>query len=265
MSTLSDIFDRITSRRRDRQLSAQEQLTAAAKRHVRGETVDVASIEEALFTTGQSVDDFRTLCNLEEQRRDCFTRIENGASSKTRLEKLEQQIAAEVAKFAEIQQGYQTRIAKLDEERREVSPAVNSAASAKDWLLDPRNAVGALGDEYREALDQESNAEAEVQRLERLAKELRKDMRTSDEDIERLRASCDNMLDGMYPVVRKRGEPTARPLPADVVEKIDDLEQKKTRLSRRLSETQVELDRALAAVAPAKARVAAVRKKLLQP
>lgn len=265
MSALLDLFDRITSRRRDRELSAQEQLAAAAKRHVRGETVDVASIEEALFTTGQSVDDFRKLCESEESRRDCFRRIENGASSRTKLEKLEQQIAAEIMKFSEIRSAHETRIAKLDEERREIVPAVDAANAAKDWLLDPRNAIGAVGEEYREALDQESRAESEVEGLQRQAKELRRDMNYADEEIERIRAQHDKFLDGSRPAVRKAGEPHARPLPADVAEKIDSLEQKKTRLSRKLSETQVQIDRAVALVAPAKARVAAIRKRLLQP
>jgi chromosome segregation ATPase len=265
MSALMDLFDRITSRRRDRELSAQEQLAAAAKRHVLGETVDVGAVEEALFTTGQSIDDFRKLCESEAQRRKCFQRIENGASSKTKLDRVEQQIAAEIMKFSEIRSAHEARVGKLDEERREIVPLVDTAAAAKDWLLDPRNAVGAVGDEYREALDQEQQAESAVEGLQRVAKELRRDMKSCDDEIEHVRSQYDGVIGTSRPPIRKAGEPHVRPIPADIAEKIDTLEQKKTRASRRLSETQVELDRAAALVAPAKARVAAIRKKLLQP
>ena len=265
MSVLADIFDRITSRRRDRELSAQEQLAAAAKRHVLGETVDVGSIEDALFTTGQSVDDFRKLCESEDQRRKCFQRIEAGASSKTKLDRVEQQIAAEIMKFSEIRSAHEARVAKLDDERREVVPLVDAAAAAKDWLLDPRNAIGAVGQEYREALDQEQQAESVVEGLQRAAKELRGDVKSCDSEIEHVRSQLDAVLGGSRPPIRKAGEPHVRPIPADVAEKIDSLEQKKTRQTRRLSETQVEIDRAVVLVAPAKARLAAIRKKLLQP
>ncbi len=90
-------------------------------------------------------------------------------------------------------------------------------------------------------------------------------MKSCDDEIEHVRSQHDAAIGTSRPPIRKTGEPHVRPIPADIAEKIDTLEQKKTRASRRLSETQVELDRAVALVAPAKARLAAIRKKLLQP
>lgn len=266
MSALMDLFDKITSRRRDRELSAHDQLAAAAKRHVRGETVDVASIEEALHTTGQSVDDFRKLCDAEEKRLACFQKIEGGAASKTKLEKLEQQIAAESRKFAEIRSAYESRVGKLDEERRDVVVLVDAASAARDWLLDPRNVVGVLGVEYREALSSHETAEGEVQRLRARAKELRGEIKSADDEVERLFAANEKTLAGdAYPVVKKRGDRQVRSLPPDDARRVEDLETSKARAVRRLSEVELELQQAETVVPQTEARLAAIRKRLLQP
>jgi chromosome segregation ATPase len=262
-----DLFEKITSRRRDRELSAQEQLAAAAKRHVRGENVDVGSIEEALFTTDQTVEDFRKLCDAEAKRKDCFTKLELGSSMKTKLEKIDAQAVAETTKFQEIESGFNARLAKLDQERREVAPVVEAAAAAKEWLLNPKNVVGALGEHYRELLSNEEQAKTSVEQLQRVTKELSQELKSADSDIERLRAQYDKTIEGTWRPreARQPGHAHVRPLPDRVQAEIDEIEVQKTRLSRKLSEAQTQLDAASALVPAAKAAVVAIQKKLLQP
>jgi predicted nuclease with TOPRIM domain len=268
MSVIADLFDRITSRRRERELSAHDQLASAAKRHVRGEQVDPASIEEALFSTGQSVADFRKLCDIEEKRHDCFRKIEGGAASKTKLEKLEQMIEAEGRKFLEIRSAHESRVGKLDEERRQVAQIVEAAATAKDWLLDLRNVAGALGVEYREALEAHEHAEGEVSRLRLRVKQLRNAVTSAEDEAEAIRSQWDRVItDGNagFPVVRKRGDSHSKPLPRDVAEKLEQIDQEKAKSARRLAEAEAELGNAERSLGPTEGRLAAIRKKLLTP
>lgn len=266
MAAIADLFDRLTNRVRDRELSAHDQLAAAAKRHVGGDNVDVGALEEWLYQTSQSVEDFRVLCEFEARRQKCFEELEQAPAAASKLAKIDAEITAANKKFSEARAAYESRLAKLHTDRGDVAPAVDAAARAKDWLLDPRNAVGALGQEYREALDAEIEAVSTVQRLERVIAEHRNDIKNIDSQIEGIRSDFDKTLsDRGLPSVRKKGEPTHRPLPQDAVAKIEEFELRKTRAQRRLDQAALDLDAARLMVPPAEARVAAVKKKLLTP
>jgi hypothetical protein len=267
MSALANLFDRITNRRRDRELSAQEQLSAAARKHAKGETVDVGAVEECLFTTGQSIDDFRRLCEFEETRRDCFAKLEQGSSMKVRLEKIDAQVAAENAKYQEIAAGFESRLAKLELERSQVSPAVSAAASARTWLLDAKNVQGTIGDDYRDALAREQEASIQSENLQRAMKETKNEIRFCDVEIEAIRTQHDRSIGESWRPrePREAGQPHNRPLPEAAQEKIDDIEKKRARLSRKLSENQAEFEKTSALLTEAKNEVAAIQKRLLQP
>lgn len=266
MPVLTDVFERLAGRVRERELNSHDQLAAAAKRVARGENVDIASIEDALHNVGQTVSDFAALVEFEEKRGECFQRLELAPSAKSRQDKLDQQIAAESTKFAEIRDAYQSRIAKLQDERRQISKTVEAADTAKDWLLDPRNSVGQLKSEYLEALDQKQQAETKVQSLERQAKEHRDTIKAIDSEIEQVRTEHDRQItERGYPGVRKKGEPHDRPLPQEVLEQIESLTTRKTRIEQRLAETEVALEADRLMITPSESRVAAVQKRLLTP
>jgi chromosome segregation ATPase len=266
MPVLTDVFERLAGRVRERELNSHDQLAAAAKRVAKGENVDIASIEDALHNVGQTVSDFAALVEFEEERRECFQKLESAPSARSRQDKLDQQITAESTKFAEVRDAYQTRLAKLQEERKEISKTVEAADAAKDWLLDARNTVGRLKSEYLEALEQKQQAESKVQTLERQAKEQRDTINSIDAEIEQIRADYDKQItERGYPGVRKKGQPHERPLPQDVLEQIESLTTRKARCERRLAETEVELTAARLMVAPSESRVAAVQKRLLTP
>lgn len=266
MSAIAELFDRLTTRRRAREISSQDRLATAAKRVAAGETVDDNVVEESLFATGQSVDDFRRLCEQEEKRRECFSKMKIGAAAKPRLDKLEQQLAAESAKFAEIRQAYEARSQKLVIERLELLSPVDSGNAARDWLLDPRNVLGPLGTEYKEALKVVEALEESLAGLQRNAKDSRQELTGYERELEALRSEEDRTLtDGRYPVARKPGDAHTRPLPAATVERLEALEVKRARLVRKLEELKLSIESAVARVAPAKARVVAVQNKLLSP
>lgn len=264
MITAADIFDRLTSRSRERTLSNHDILTAAAKRHVKGESVDAGSIEEALFATAQTVEDFRKLCEYEKRRSECFSKLELSPSAKTRREKLDQQIAAETTKFEEIRKSYEARVSKMQEERLKAAHVVDAAAQAKEWLLDPRNVAGKLAIEYRESLEAQIAAAEAVEALERSERELRKDLKSIDAEIaETLSRHEKTLADRGIPNAIKKDGPQY--VPAEDAAKVEDLKRKRGRLERRLEELSVELEAARLVVPPADARVAAVQKKLLSP
>lgn len=264
MISAADIFDRLTNRVRERTLSNHDILSAAAKRHVEGETIDVGSIEEALYSTSQTVEDFRKLCDYEGRRKECFRSLELAPAAKSKRDKLDQQIAAETAKFDEIRKSYETRVAKMQDERLESAHVVDAAARAKDWLLDPRNVAGKLRIEYSEALDAQIAAGSAVEKLERVAKEIRSDLKSIDTEIATTIGKHEKTLSdrGLPNVRRKDGDSYVSPEDAA---KIEELNRKKARLERRLQENSVELDAARLMVPPADARVAAVQKRLLTP
>lgn len=264
MITAADIFDRLTNRVRERTLSNHDVLTAAAKRHVKGETVDIGSIEESLYATAQTVEDFRKLCDYEERRKECFQSLELAPAAKSKRDKLDQQIAAETAKFDEIRKSYELRVGKMQEERLESAHVVEAASRAKDWLLDPRNVAGKLRIEYSEALEAQIAAGSAVDKLDRVVKEIRSDLKSIDAEIEATLAKHDKTLsDRGLPGVRRKDGATFVP-PEDAA-KVEDLNKKKARLERRLQETNLELEASRLMVPPADARVAAVQKRLLTP
>jgi hypothetical protein len=264
MITAADIFDRLSSRSRERTLSNHDILTAAAKRHCKGETVDAGSVEEALFATGQTVEDFRKLCEYEKRRSECFAKLEVSPAAKTRRDKLDQQIAAETTKFEEIRKGYETRVAKLQEERLEAAHVVDTAAQAKDWLLDPRNVAGKLAIEYREALKAQEEAGSAAETLERAERDLRKDLKSIDAEIAETLAKHEKTLAdrGIPNTLKKDG---TQYVPAEDAAKIEDLKRKRARVEQRLEGLLVELEAARLLVPPADSRVSAIQKKLVAP
>lgn len=264
--TAAALFDRLSLRLRQRELSSHDQLAAAARAHVRGEKVDEAKLEQALIDTRQGLAEFEHLCDLERQRLERFTAIELAASARSKVEKIDATLAAEHHKFTEFREAYERRVAKLQDDRREPAATVNTADRAKVWLLDRRNVGGALGAEYGDALDQQQQAAADVEDLERSVRNTREEIRLCDSWIEEVRGSWDRMIaDSTVPMVRKKGEPVTRPMPADMAEKIDGYERKKSRHQSRLEEAERNLSEAKTVMAAADARVAAVQKKIMKP
>lgn len=261
-----ELLEKLTTRVRARELNAHEQLAAAAKAAARGQSVDVGSLEESLFSTRQTVDDFRLLCEYEAERAERLAAMEKLAPNKAKATKLRAAMDAESNKFNEIRDAFQARYAKLETEAREFEREVDAASRARDWLLDYRNVRGALGEQYREAVDEQAAAASAVDQLNRRISDLQRGIKGCDSEIEQTRAAWDRtLLTSGPPTVRKKGEAGERALPAEVVDKIDDIERRKKRLVAELAEVDREVPAAQKAAAAADARVADLQRRLLQP
>ena len=261
-----ELLEKLTTRMRARELTAHDQLAAAAKAAARGQTVDIGSLEEALVSTRQSVGDFKALCEHEVARAERLATFSKLAAAKRKHEQLQKAMDAEDAKFTEIRDAFQARYRKLELEFREIDREVDAANAARNWLTDYRNARGALGEQYREAVDAEQAARAVVDGINRRMGELRRNIKSVDSDIEQLTASWQREITAPPTItVRRDDHPLSKRMPADMAEKVDALDRKKKRLAAELAEVEKSLPAAEKAVAAAEAKVAEFQKKLLTP
>jgi hypothetical protein len=264
--TAAALFDRLSLRLRQRELSSHDQLAAAARAHVRGEKIDETKLEQALIDTRQDVSVFEQLCDLERQRLERFNAIELAASARSKVEKIDAALDNEHRKFTELREAYELRVGKLREDRREPAAAVDAADRAKAWLLNRHNVGGAIGVEYADAMEKQQQAAVAIEDLERTIRNSREEIRLCNSWVEEVRSSWDRVIaDSGMPAVRKKGEPVTRPMPADMVEKVENYERRKSRHQDRLQEAERELEAAKVAMSAADARVAAVQKKILKP
>lgn len=85
MTVFAKVFDSLAGRMKQRKATAHERIEAAAKQIAAGNNVDVPGLEDALFTVGISLDDFRGLCDLFAGRVAKFALLETlGAARKGR-------------------------------------------------------------------------------------------------------------------------------------------------------------------------------------
>jgi chromosome segregation ATPase len=249
---------------RDRRQGSQ--LAAAAKAAARGQSVDIGALEEALVSTRQSVNDFKALCEYEAARAEKLTAVAAIATLKSKHDRLQKAMEAEDAKFAEVRDAFQARYRKLELEFREIDREVDAATAARNWLTDYRNAKGALGDQYREAVDAEQAARAVVDGINRRMGELRRNIKSADSDIAQLTASWEREITAPKVItVRRDGHPLSKRMPADMAEKVDTLDRRKKRLAAELTEVEKSLPAAEKAVVAAEAKVADFKKKQLTP
>jgi hypothetical protein len=259
---LSDLFDRLTSRVRAREQSAHERLAAAAKAQAKGQSVDVSGLEDALFSSRMDLDDFRKLCELEEQRSAAFVRLEKLGPARTRVEKLDAQIAAENAKHEEIVEAYRKRWVGLRDEAREAQTVVDNSRQARDWLLAVENCPPGLRREYREALDAQQAALVARDGLTRSIKEKREQIQSEEHWIKELEGEGARDLAAIGDVITKSGRER---LNRATVEKIETHERRKQRAVAALEDLQKQSAAAEAAILKADAAVHTVQKKVLTP
>jgi chromosome segregation ATPase len=261
-----EILERLTVRMRARELNAHDQLAAAAKAAARGQTVDLGSLEEALVATRQTVGDFKSLCEYEVTRADKLAAFAKLAQAKGKQDRLRKAMNAEEAKFVEIRDAFQARYRKLEDECREIDRDVDTASAAREWLVDYRTAKGAIGDQYREAVDAEQAAREALDTINRRIGELRRNIKSVSADIEQLAAAADREITAPAIItVLRDGQPLGKRMTPDMADKADGLERKKKRLAGELAEVEKSLPAAEKAVVAAEAAVAKFQEKLLTP
>lgn len=257
---LTQVFDALAGKRRQRTLTSHQAIEAAAKAIAAGETADVAALEQDLHTTGMTLDEFRALCETFAERVKKFADLDKLAAARRRVEKLDKDAEAATKAHAEATERYHQRVAALRAEAAEGNVIVTAGERAKEWLLDPKNAPPSLAGDYREALAVEQSAAAAVGDAEREVGRLTGEIKGERGWLKQLADEDAMQLHPAELAITKTGR---EKLSAARQEKYATHERRLTRLEAQLAQANEMLDQARAALVAAEATVAAVRKKIL--
>jgi DNA repair exonuclease SbcCD ATPase subunit len=245
---------------RQRTATAHERIEGAAKAAAAGENIDVAGLEDALFTVSMSLDGFRELCDLFVARRERFAKLDGLGPARKRLAKTDAEIEAANASHAEAVEQYRKRYAALREEANESQAVIDAARDAREWLLALANCPPSLKGDYELALAGEQKAIEAVADAEREIRRLSEEIKGEAGWIEQLAGEDARLL---HPPELTVAKSSRDKLSAAAARKIDEHERRKKRLEGRLAEASATLEAARKEQAAAEATLATVRKKIL--
>lgn len=235
--SLSTLIDRLSGRMKQREVNSHDTLLAAARSNADGKEIDIGAVEEALYSTRQSLDDFRQLCEREVERKTYRDRFSMLATRRNKHEAVEKLVATESRKFEEIRQSYNDRISKLAADLRIAEKDLSESADAREWLLRPQNVDGAIGVEYREALDRLQEAESALSESSMAVRSLKGDLSAEKAFVEQYEKIAKNTISGGTPLdIRERTQLG----PADRV-RLEEHEQRRDRIIKRLAEAEKDL------------------------
>lgn len=260
MTMLAKVFDSLAGRMRQRKASAHERIEAAAKAAAAGQNVDVAGLEDALYTSAMSLDDFRKLCDLFVTRGEKLTRLETLGAARKKVEKIDRDIEAANKTHAEAVENYRRRYVKLREQADQAATEVAAARDAREWILAFDNCPPSLRDDYRIALDTEQAAVEAVGTAERAVRELSAEIKSEQGWLDQLTEDDATELHPHSITITKAGRDR---MAGARGAKYDEHAARKKRLENRLADATKVLDEARAALVAAEARVADVRKRIL--
>lgn len=257
---LTQVFDALAGKRRQRTQTSHQAIEAAAKAIAAGQAADVAALEQDLHTTGMTIDEFRALCETFAARVKKFAELDALGAARRRVEKLEKDIEAANKLHAEATERYQQRHAALRAEAAEAGGIVAVGQAAKEWLLDPKNCLPSLRDGYAEALANEEAAQVAVGDAEREVRRLTDEIRSEAGWLEQLLGDDAREIHPPEMTITASGRDR---LTAARREKFDDHARRKTRLEAQLVEANKAVEAARAALVDAEAAVATIRKRIL--
>lgn len=257
---LTQVFDALAGKRRQRTQTSHQAIDAAAKAIAAGQAADVAALEHDLHTTGMTIDEFRALCETFAARGKKFAELDALGAARRRVEKLERDIEAANKLHAEATERYQQRHAALRAEAADASAIVSAGQAAKAWLLDPANCPPSLRDAYAEALAAEEAAQVAVGDAEREVRRLTDEIRSEAGWLAQLLGEDAREIHPPEMVVTQSQRDR---LSAARREKYDDHARRKTRLEAQLGDANTSVESARAALVEAEAAVANVRKRIL--
>jgi len=260
MALLEKVFDTLAGRMRQRTATAHERIEVAAKAIARGENVDVAGLEDALFTVGMSLDDFRGLADLFVARGERLRTLDGLGAARKKAERLDKEIEAANAAHAEAVEQYRKRFLALREQATAAQADVDRCRDSREWLLAPGNCPPSLRGDYDTAMADEQAALEAVSAAERTVQELRSEIKSEEGWLEQLADEDARQIHPPQLTITKSGRDR---LTEQRSAKYDEHEARKKRLERRLVEAEAELEKARAGLVVAEAAVAAVRKKIL--
>jgi hypothetical protein len=161
------IFEALAERMATRKRSTDETLLAAARRAAAGESVDDAAVDDALASSGRTVDDFRELVELCQRRRGWYAALDRGPAANATLDKLNATAAKERAAFEKVRAAWVSRATELDEQIKAAERITTAANDARGKLVDPGHVPGDLAARIREAHTAVVDTASTVERIKR--------------------------------------------------------------------------------------------------
>jgi len=254
------VLDKLAGRMRQRTATAHERIEAAAKATAAGENIDVAGLEDALFTVSMSLDGFRQLCDLFAARRERFAKLDGLGPARKRLAQTDKEIEAANAAHAEAVEKYRQRYAALRDQANDSQRVIDAARDAREWLLAVGNCPPSLKPDYELALAGEQKALEAVADAEREIRRLSEGIKSEVGWIEQLTGEDARLL---HPPELTVAKSSRDKLSAAAARKIDDHERRKKRLEGQLAEATATLEAARKEQAAAEATLTTLRKKIL--
>jgi hypothetical protein len=167
------ILETLRTRMVQRRETNAESLAAAARRIAAGETVDAASVENALIAEGRSVDDFEAMCELARRRQTWHAARDKGPAAIIQRDKLARELD-------DAREAYErTRLAWVEKSgqlSRQIDAAISVVSTADDAtarLTAPDNVPGVLAERIRAADAEHVEALETLETVRRELKEAR--------------------------------------------------------------------------------------------
>ena len=260
MTVFAKVFDSLAGRMRQRKASAHERIETAAKQIAAGQSVDVAGLEDALFTAGMTLDDFRGLCDLFATRVEKLALLETLGAARKKVEKIDRDIEAANKAHAETVDNYRRRYVSLRAEADQAYAAVESARNAREWILALDNCPPSIRHEYQTALEAEQAATSAVGQAERTVRELTDEIRSEQGWLDQLAGEDAKELHPPELTITKAGRDR---MAGARSAKYDEHAARKKRLEHRLADATKAVDEARVTLVAAEAQLAATRKRIL--
>jgi hypothetical protein len=260
MTVFAKVFDSLAGRMRQRKANAHERIETAAKQIAAGQSVDVGGLEDALFTAGMTLDDFRGLCDLFAARVEKLALLDTLGAARKKVEKIDRDIEAANKTHAEAVDNYRRRYMTLRAEADQAGAAVEAARNAREWILALENCPPSIRHDYQAALEAEQAATSAVGQAERTVRELTDEIRSEQGWLDQLAQQDAVELHPPELTITKAGRDRMAGARAA---KYDEHAARKKRLENRLADATKAVDEARVTLVAAEAQLAATRKRIL--
>lgn len=164
---MNAIFERLAGRMAARKRTNAETLLAAARRLANGESMDDATVAEALDNAGQTLEHFQTLVDLCQRRRAWYVAMDRGPAAIAKRDKATVVLEREAATFEETRQVWVQRAHVLEAEVSAAAQVADAAREARSSLLHWDNVPGDLAGQIHEAHESVAVANQALATLER--------------------------------------------------------------------------------------------------
>jgi chromosome segregation ATPase len=187
-----DVLSLLRSRFAERNRTASEVVSVAARKVAAGQSVDHAALEAAMVATNTSVDAFATLVELHTTRAGWRADYEKLKDATAKRDQANAAIEREVAAFDDYRQKHQAKMAKLQADHREAAKAVDRGELARGNLATVANVPDPAAQTLRDAHDALATASDAVSSANRAIREANEGIKREESWIEHKDKAGDN-------------------------------------------------------------------------